>query len=66
MIKTPIANFLESTISSINTLTDEREEWEKDKWDVRNLKPYGINYNKSTPAYYLDFNKICNFKFESL
>ncbi|APQ78845.1 MULTISPECIES: tyrosine-type recombinase/integrase [Clostridium] len=61
-IKTPSANFLENVISWFNQLTDEREEWEKDKWDIRNLEQYGITYNKSTSGYYLDFKKINNLK----
>ena len=60
--KSPIANFLETIIKYFNTLTDEREEWEKDKWDVRNLEEYGISYTKSSHAYYLDFEKINNLK----
>ena len=38
--KSPIANFLETAIKYFNTLIDEREEWEKDKWDVRKLEKY--------------------------
>lgn len=60
--KTDSAHFLENTISWLNQLTDEREEWEKDKWDVRNLEQYGITYNKSTQTHYLDFGKINNLK----
>ncbi|HBG5277819.1 TPA: tyrosine-type recombinase/integrase [Clostridioides difficile] len=58
---TAIANFLEFIIGSFNTLTDERKEWEKDKWDVRNLDKYGITYNKSkSNNHQIDFNKIKN------
>ena len=32
--KTAISNYLEFIITSFDNLTDEREEWEKDKWDV--------------------------------
>ena len=40
-------------------MTDKREEWEKDRWDIRVLHDkYGINYNKSKTQYYLDFTKI--------
>ena len=60
--KSPIANFLETAIKYFNTLTDEREEWEKDKWDVRKLEKYAITYNKSNATHYLDFEKINNFK----
>lgn len=60
--KSPIANFLETAIKYFNTLTDEREEWEKDKWDVRKLEQYGITYNKSKTLYFLHFEKINNLK----
>ena len=61
-IKTAIAKFLENTIKHFNTLTDEREEWKKDIWDVRNLEQYGITYNKSITQYKIDFSKINNLK----
>lgn len=60
--KTPIVNYLKFIINNFNTLTDEREEWEKDKWDVRNLEQYGINYNKTITHYYINFSKINNLK----
>ncbi|MBC2460283.1 tyrosine-type recombinase/integrase [Clostridium beijerinckii] len=60
--KTHIANYLGFVMNSFNILTDEREEWDKDKWDVRNLEQYGITYNKSIKEYYIDFIKINNFK----
>lgn len=61
-IKTPSSNFLENIVNWFNQLTDEREEWEKNKWDVRNLEEYGITYNKSSGSRCLDFEKINNFK----
>lgn len=60
--KSPIANFLETTIKYFYKLTDEREEWKKDKWDVRNLEQYGITYTKSSTHHYLNFEKINNIK----
>lgn len=60
--KTAIANYLEITINTFNTLTDEQEEWEKDVWDVRNLEQYGITYSKSSTNYYINFSKINNLK----
>lgn len=60
--RTPIANYLGFIINNLNTLTDEREEWEKDIWDVRNLEQYGITYNKSRNNYFIDFSKINNLK----
>nr|WP_168455249.1 tyrosine-type recombinase/integrase [Bacillus cereus]QEF20126.1 tyrosine-type recombinase/integrase [Bacillus cereus] len=57
--KTPTATFLRVIHSKFLTLTDTREEWEKDRWDVRVLHgKYGINYNKTQTNYYLDFTKI--------
>lgn len=59
IIKTSLANFLRNIHSTFFDLTDTREEWEKDRWDVRVLHlKYGIDYNKSKTMYYLDFTKI--------
>ncbi|MDU6113193.1 MAG: tyrosine-type recombinase/integrase [Paeniclostridium sordellii] len=60
--KTVVANYLGFIITSFDTLTDEREEWEKDIWDVRNLEQYGITYNKTDRKYKIDFRKINNLK----
>lgn len=60
--KTSIANFLNVIYDYLFNLTDTREEWEKDRWDVRNLEKYGISYNKSRTNYYIDFSKIKNKK----
>lgn len=57
---TSIANFLNVIYDYLFNLTDTREEWEKDRWDVRNLEKYGISYNKSKTIYFIDFNKIKN------
>ncbi|PER93733.1 transposase [Bacillus sp. AFS059628] len=57
--KTPTANFLGVIHSYLFQLTDTREEWEKDRWDIRILnQTYGIEYNKSMNHYYIDFKKI--------
>jgi integrase len=57
--KTGIANFLRVIYSYLFHLTDNREEWEKDRWDVRILhQKYGIDYIKSITTYYIDFTKI--------
>jgi len=56
---TPIANFLRRMHSSFFLLTDARDEWDKDRWDVRILHDqYGLEYNKSDTHYNLDFTKI--------
>ncbi|MGE7132448.1 tyrosine-type recombinase/integrase [Lysinibacillus xylanilyticus] len=58
-IKTPIAAFLRTIYTFLFQYTDNREEWEKDRWDVRVLHDkYGIDYNKSLNTYFLDFSKI--------
>ena len=64
-IRTAIANYLEFIINTFYILTDEREEWEKDKWDIRNLEQYGISYTKSSQEHYLGFGKINNVKIKN-
>lgn len=61
-VKTPSVNFLRNVVDWLNQLTDEREEWEKDKWDVRNLEQYGVTYSKSANNHFIDFVKIKNLK----
>ncbi|MCR1849101.1 hypothetical protein [Paraclostridium sordellii] len=56
------ANFLKIIIISFNNLTDEREEWEKDIWDIRKLDKYGVTYIKSSHTHYIDFSKISSLK----
>lgn len=57
--KSSVANFLRFIYSNFSVLTDTREEWDKDRWDVRVLyDKYGIAYNKSRSDYHLDFTKI--------
>lgn len=57
--KTSLAVFLRTIYSNLFTMTDSREEWEKDRWDVRVLhNNYGIPYNKSRAGYFIDFNKF--------
>lgn len=58
---TSMATFLNSIYTTLFNLIDEREEWEKDRWDIRNLEQYGISYNKSNNnLHYIDFTKINN------
>ncbi|PEA23349.1 transposase [Bacillus cereus] len=57
--KSSIAIHLRTVYTFLFQFTDKREEWEKDRWDVRVLHDkYGIDYNKSNVSYYLDFSKI--------
>lgn len=58
-IKTPVARFLRIVYNFLFQYTDNREEWEKDRWDIRILDDkYGIYYNKSISDYYIDFSNI--------
>lgn len=66
IINTNIVNFLVNIINLFNDLNDEREEWLKDKWDIRKLEAYGINYNKADSNHYLNFNKINNLKLREI
>ncbi|MDQ0116742.1 uncharacterized protein involved in tolerance to divalent cations [Paenibacillus harenae] len=59
--KTHLAGYLRLFLSKLLQITDTREEWEKDRWDIRILhNKYGIHYNKSNSAYHLDFTKVEN------
>jgi len=56
---TALANFLRVLHRNFLKMTDTREEWKKDRWDVRILHDqYGIDFNKSTTKYYIEFTKI--------
>ncbi|PLT29442.1 tyrosine-type recombinase/integrase [Peribacillus deserti] len=60
-----VANFFRSVYEKLFTLTDTREEWEKDRWDIRVLNAYyGVDYNVSTTQYYIDFTSIENDVFK--
>lgn len=57
------AKYLENLINYFETLIDKREEWEKERWDIRNIgKKYNIRYSKSNGGNYIDFSKIQNNK----
>jgi integrase len=57
--KTLSGGFLRVIHSYLIQLTDSRDEWDKDRWDVRVLhNKYGYNYNQSDSHYYIDFAKI--------
>ena len=58
--KTPLACFFEQIYQELFNLTDTREEWDKDIWDIRNLKKYTIRHNKASSKYFIDFTSIKN------
>lgn len=56
---------MRKTYEKLLYLTDTREEWEKDRWDVRVLnQKYGISYNSSSSHYCMDFTTIHNDVFK--
>ena len=54
--------FLESLLNYFEELIDTRDEWEKDKWNVKKLAIYGIDHNYSNGANCIDFKRINNIK----
>ncbi|WP_207653822.1 tyrosine-type recombinase/integrase [Tepidibacter mesophilus] len=60
--KNPACTLIQTIYTSLFNLVDEREEWDKDIWNIRNLKQYRISYVKSTTNYYINFNKIVNIR----
>ncbi|CAI8714473.1 MULTISPECIES: tyrosine-type recombinase/integrase [Bacillus] len=64
-VKTTTANFFRSLYGKLFNITDDREEWEKDRWNVRVLyDKYGVTYNASVTHYFLDFTSIQNAVFK--
>ncbi|MCA1202185.1 tyrosine-type recombinase/integrase [Priestia flexa] len=62
---TPITSYFRTIYESLFTLTDKREEWEKDRWDFRVLKAdYGIRFNVSKTNYWINFSAIENEVFK--
>ena len=55
-----VARYLKNLIKTFETLTDTRVEWDKDRWNVKNLEEYGIKYNKSDCSNCIEFSKINN------
>ncbi|MGA5663850.1 transposase, partial [Bacillus bombysepticus] len=61
IVYTAEAKFLKIIHSLIFQLADSRDEWEKDRWDVRVLNQmYGIEFSQSIHKYYINFFKIEN------
>ena len=56
--KTYLSLFLSNIYKLLVLNLDTREEWEKDGWDVRNLKKYGITHNQTALSYYMYFDCI--------
>lgn len=62
IVKLQIVHLLENIYDCLKKNFDERLEWEKDIWDIRNLKDR-IPFNKTTNSYYINFKKINNKSF---
>lgn len=55
------ANFMKIILEYFLKKIDDRDEWDKDKWDIRILsKQYNITYSKTNGSFYIDFTKIKN------
>lgn len=61
-IRSSIAGYFGNMYDYLYNFSDVRDEWEKDRWDVRNLQKYGITYCTSRVDYYIDFSKMKNDK----
>ncbi|MGE9752723.1 tyrosine-type recombinase/integrase [Bacillus inaquosorum] len=60
-IKSPIFMFLGRFYDGISTVFDDRDEWEKDIWDIRILiNDYDIDFNPSKNEYLVNFSTIEN------
>lgn len=65
--RTEIDGFLARVYNTLFQLTDTRDEWEKDRWDVRVLnKKYLIDFNESTSGHGIVFSNIENKNFRIL
>lgn len=65
--KTKKYKFLRSVHNELLKITDTRTEWEKDRWDIRELnKQYIIQQTETHSEFYLDFSKIKNSFFKNL
>ncbi|MGG0731042.1 tyrosine-type recombinase/integrase [Bacillus paramycoides] len=64
IMRSTLSNFLKRLLTDYRKLIDTRDEWQKDKWDVKILhNKYGIKYNKSKTAAYMDFTYIKRSQF---
>ena len=60
-VKAPLAASLKKFYRQFSKMVDDREEWDKDIWDIRNLEMYGLTYNKTLTGNYLNFKSIGSF-----
>ncbi|MCT2534654.1 tyrosine-type recombinase/integrase [Aquibacillus koreensis] len=59
VVYSELAKFAKLEQPKPRRIPKQREEWKKDRWDVRNLyKVYGIEYNKTISEYTIDFSRI--------
>ncbi|SDX73427.1 MULTISPECIES: tyrosine-type recombinase/integrase [Bacillaceae] len=65
--KTLPAKSIRMIYNPLLRLTDTRDEWEKDRWDIRELnKRYDFGFNVSSTSYYIDFLGIENNSFRKV
>lgn len=60
-LRSTLSNFLVRLFNEYKKYSDTREEWDKDRWNVKELHNlYGVKYNKSKTIPYLVFSDIKN------
>ena len=59
-VNTQMANYFKTVYGILVDFLDDRDEWDKDIWDIRKLNLYGIKSNKSSTEYFINFKKIDN------
>lgn len=58
-LSTPEVTFLRRIYDCLILLIDVRDEWDKDKWDIRVLSSlYGVSFSNSRNQYYIEFGYI--------
>lgn len=62
IVKTQSVHLLNNIYDCLMESFDQRTEWEKDIWDIRNLKDK-LEFNKTTNSHYINFTKINKKKF---
>lgn len=65
MKQSQVAGFLTNAYKYLCQMTDARNEWDKDIWDVKNLKQYGVDYERTRSASYIHFERIKNKYFKA-
>lgn len=63
--KKTITTFFYNLLKYFQSITDSRDEFSKDVWDIRNLAIYGIEHNKTRSENSISFLKVNNLYFRT-